>query len=116
VAGVLIVEDDEDIRNDLSMILKVKGFEVAASANGEEALARLLAGERPSVIVLDMRMPVMNGWEFLAAAREDPRLAAIPVIICSGDANVDPESVAAAGFLRKPFELSVLFELLARFR
>jgi CheY-like chemotaxis protein len=116
MSGVLIVEDDEDIRSDLSAILKVKGWDVCASSNGAEALEHLRANGRPSVILLDMRMPVMNGWEFLAVQKEDPALAEIPVIICSGDGNVDPDAVRAAGFLRKPFELSHLFSLLQPYR
>jgi CheY-like chemotaxis protein len=119
VAGILIVEDDEDIRSDLIAILSVKGYSVAGSANGQEALAHLRAPSTsvapPAVILLDLRMPVMNGWEFLAAQKEDPALSAIPVIICSGDGNVDPKSMSAAGFLRKPFELSHLFSLLKQY-
>jgi CheY-like chemotaxis protein len=110
----LIVEDDEDIRVNLSDILKRRGWEVSTSANGVEALAELRAHRHPSVILLDMRMPVMNGWEFLAAAKEE--LTGIPVIICSGDGNVDPEALAAAGCLRKPFELSSLFSMLQPYR
>ncbi len=116
MAGVLIVEDDEDIRSDHTAILQVKGWSVASAENGAEALVHLRANGAPSVILLDMRMPVMNGWEFLAAQKEDPALAGIPVIICSGDGNVDPEAVRAAGFLRKPFELSHLFSLLQPYR
>jgi CheY-like chemotaxis protein len=119
VPGILIVEDDEDIRSDLVAILSVKGYSVAGTANGQEALAHLRSPPGgvalPSVILLDMRMPVMNGWEFLAAQRQDPLLSAIPVIICSGDGNVDPQAVRAAGFLRKPFELSHLFTLLKQY-
>jgi len=114
VSGILIVEDDEDIRDNLSAILVRKGWQVSLSANGVEALEQLRAHEPPRVILLDMRMPVMNGWEFLAAAKEE--LAGIPVIICSGDGNVDPQALAAAGFLRKPFELSHLFSLIQPYR
>ena len=63
---VLVVEDDEDIRADLTAILRVKGFAVDEAANGKEALARLRDGARPCVIVLDLMMPVMNGWELRA--------------------------------------------------
>lgn len=118
MGGILIIEDDEDIREDLTAILTVKGFSVAASSNGKEALSRLRKETPPSVILLDLRMPIMNGWEFLAEQHEDPELARIPVIICSGDANVDPATIAdnAVGYLRKPFELSHLFSLVAPYR
>jgi CheY-like chemotaxis protein len=116
--GVLIVEDDDDIRADLTAILRVKGFAVQEAANGRDALARLREGERPCVIVLDLMMPVMNGWELRAAMRQEPELAAIPVVVVSGKGRiVDDEALALApsAVLVKPFELSELLELVARY-
>jgi CheY-like chemotaxis protein len=116
MSRILIVEDDEDIRSDLAAILKIKGYGVEASCNGEEALELLgSTTEPPSVILLDLMMPVMNGWEFLEARRGRPALTGIPVIILSGDGNLDPEVVSkhAVGFLRKPFELSQLLVMVA---
>ena len=112
--AVLIVEDDEDIRADLMAILRVKGYPVDQAANGHEALARLRAGEIPCVVLLDLMMPVMNGWELRAAMKSDPRLAAVPVIIMSG-AGRENERVDADAVLYKPFELSRLLELVGRF-
>jgi CheY-like chemotaxis protein len=116
--GVLVVEDDEDIRVDLAAILRVKGFTVEEAANGKEALAQLHEGASPCVIVLDLMMPVMNGWELRQAMRQDRALAAIPVIVVSGKGRIAPEEeevLAPAAVLVKPFELSELLALVARF-
>jgi CheY-like chemotaxis protein len=116
--GVLIVEDDEDIRADLGAILRIKGFPVDTAANGREALDRLQAGHLPSAMVLDLMMPVMNGWELRAAMRADPAFASIPVVVVSGAGRIAAEEVemlAPAAVLVKPFELSQLLELVARY-
>lgn len=116
--AVMIVEDDEDIRADLCAILRVKGFAVDDAANGREALAKLRAGARPCAIVLDLMMPVMNGWELRAAMRADPLLDPIPCIVVSGAGRI-PEDEAAtlapAAVLVKPFELSELIALVSRY-
>jgi CheY-like chemotaxis protein len=116
--GVLIVEDDDDIRADLTAILRVKGFTVDEAANGIDALARLREGARPCVIVLDLMMPVMNGWELRQAMMQDPLLAAIPVIVVSGKGRIADEEaqvLAPSAVLVKPFELTELLSLVARF-
>jgi DNA-binding response OmpR family regulator len=116
--GVLIVEDDEDIRADLAAILRIKGFHVNGAANGREALDFLLTKPTPPcVIVLDLMMPVMNGWELRAALKADARLAPVPVIIMSGAGRIE-DSVPAlepAAVLVKPFELQRLLELVGRY-
>src|SRR5207244_2354453 len=73
--AVLIVEDHQDIRMTLAWLLRVEGFRVATAADGREALNVLREGPLPDLIVLDLRMPVMDGWEFLACKSRDPRLA-----------------------------------------
>ena len=116
--GVLVVEDDEDIRADLTAILRVKGFTVDEAANGKEALARLRDGISPCVIVLDLMMPVMNGWELRQEMLSDPLLAAVPVIVVSGKGRIAPDEeqvLAPAAVLVKPFELTELLALVARF-
>ena len=77
---VLIIDDDRDIRETLGELLVEEGFAVEAAWNGETASARLQAGFRPDVIVLDMMMPVMDGRSFRAWQRSHPELAHIPVI------------------------------------
>ena len=116
--GVLVVEDDEDIRADLTAILRVKGFSVDEAANGKDALAQLRNGATPCVIVLDLMMPVMNGWELRAVMLADPALAAIPVVVVSGKGRIAPEeerTLAPAAVLVKPFELTELLDVVGRF-
>jgi CheY-like chemotaxis protein len=116
--GVLIVEDDDDIRADLTSILRLKGFAVEEAANGRDALTRLRDGVPPCLVVLDLMMPVMNGWELRGAMREDPVLAPIPVVVVSGVGRIgddDFKSLDPAAVLVKPFELAKLLELVARY-
>jgi len=113
---VLIVEDDVDIREALSQILEEEGYVVSTAANGQEALARLRTGPPPRVILLDLMMPVMDGWQFRAAQRQDPQLAQIPVVIISADSNVRDKasSIGAHGFFRKPIEIAGLLATVER--
>src|SRR5689334_11479746 len=81
--GVLIVEDDADLREMMAQLLTMEGFASTAVANGREALDYLRDGGRPNVILLDLMMPVMDGWEFLREQTRDTVLATLPVIILS---------------------------------
>lgn len=114
---ILVVEDDADLRESLSQALRDHGFSVTAAANGREALDRLGGGLRPSVILLDLMMPVVSGWQLRDALLEDPELAAIPQLIVS--AYVDEKERAVLGLppddcIRKPFQLGVLIETIER--
>src|SRR4029079_8357095 len=80
---VLIVEDDEDLREMMAQMLTLEGFEAVAVANGREALEYLHEAEKPDVILLDLMMPVMDGWEFRRQQQADPSLARLPVIVLS---------------------------------
>jgi len=82
-ATVLIVDDDRGIVDGISEFLREEGFKVVATANGAEALARLGAGLRANVILLDVLMPIMDGWDFRAAQLADPMLREIPVVVIS---------------------------------
>jgi CheY-like chemotaxis protein len=106
---ILVVEDDYTIRESIAELLQDEGFFVRCAANGAEALARLTVEDAPNLILLDLMMPVMDGWSFRQALRQDPRLARIPVIVLSGNA-LDPGSAALAvdAYLSKPFEVDVL--------
>ena len=115
---VFVVEDDADIRDMIRQILELEGYRVLTASDGSEALDHIRhAGERPSVILLDLMMPGMNGWEFRAAQLKDPTLADIPVVVLSGDGTVAAKAgtMNAAGFLRKPVELATLLETVSRF-
>lgn len=114
-AHILVVDDDPDLSMSLVEVLEDEGYEVSCAGNGEEAL-RALDGEAPSAIVLDLTMPVMDGWAFRERQREDPRLASIPTVVISAaysDARA-AEVLGADAFLAKPFEVSRLTETLRR--
>jgi CheY-like chemotaxis protein len=108
----LIVEDDFDIRDTLSQILEEEGYEVVGTANGREAMEWLTQHPAPRLILLDLMMPVMNGWQFRAEQSQRPELACIPVIIISADASVQEKAAKldTAGFLRKPIQLDQLLD------
>src|SRR5262245_62354165 len=80
---VLIVEDDADLRDMMAQLLSMQGFKAATVANGREALDYLRSGSRPDLILLDLMMPVMDGWEFRRQQVADPELAGVPVVILS---------------------------------
>src|SRR5438128_624872 len=81
---VLVVDDDPNLVRLMSKFLKLEGFAPVAAANGQEALTYLRGGGDASVILLDMRMPVMDGWAFRREQRQDPVIANIPIVILSG--------------------------------
>jgi CheY-like chemotaxis protein len=111
---ILIVDDDSDMRRSLADALEESGYSVAAAANGEEALAILRKGPLPVVILLDLLMPVMNGWQFCQARREDPASAKIPIVVMSAAVSKDPASpyyIEVDDHIAKPIDLG---ELLAK--
>ncbi|HET8540974.1 MAG TPA: response regulator [Anaeromyxobacter sp.] len=110
---VLIVEDDLDIRETLAEVLASAGYETAQAANGLEGL---VAARRapPDLIVLDLMMPVMDGWQFRSVQRRDPALAEIPLIVIS--ASGPSSSIDADTYLQKPFPLDRLVSEAARLR
>ncbi len=111
---VLIVDDDPHICDFVTWGLSDRGYRVVSASNGREALDRV-ASIRPDAIVLDMRMPVMNGWEFARAYRELPGPHA-PIVIMT--AYLDPEEVAremgVQGCISKPFNLITLVDILRK--
>jgi CheY-like chemotaxis protein len=114
-ARILLVEDDPDVRSALVELLADAGYDVCCANNGEEALAALRAAVAPSAILLDLAMPVMDGFTFRAQQQRDPALAEIPTIVISASFS-DPRAVAsleADAFLAKPFEVSSLMETLS---
>jgi len=80
---VLVVDDDADVREAFEAVLHAEGYRVATVSDGEEALQVLRAGLRPCLILLDLMMPVKDGWQFRAEQRADPELAAIPTVVVS---------------------------------
>ncbi|NMO18985.1 response regulator [Pyxidicoccus fallax] len=112
---VLVVDDDPDILEALSEILEAEGFEIRRARNGKEALERL-EPEPPNLILLDLMMPVMDGWEFAQRMRQKPAVATIPIIVLSADRNVGSKAadIGAVGHLAKPFELNDLLDMVRR--
>ncbi len=113
---ILVVEDDAITRDALTLVLESEGYRVASAANGQEALDRLRGDGRPCVILLDLMMPVKDGWQFRAEQGKDPELSSIPVIVCSADGNVEQKaaSLGAAGYLQKPVDFEQLLREVQR--
>ncbi len=111
---VLVVDDDASIRELLSTVLEDDGYEVMPAANGEDALA-VCARWRPDVIVLDLMMPVMDGWTFAKRLRERDD---IPIVVLSAanDLERHAKSVGAIEVIGKPFDLDQLIPKVARAR
>jgi len=104
-----VIEDDSEIRLVVADLLEEAGFEVTLARNGDEALRQLRLGQAPCVIVLDLMMPVMDGWTFRTEQMKDPRLAAIPVVLISGAADAEESArKLAADLLTKPFKAESL--------
>jgi two-component system chemotaxis response regulator CheY len=107
---ILIVEDDATLRAALREALEEHGYEVEVAEEGAAALAWLRREPRPALILLDLMMPGLNGWDFLARRRIDPSLPAIPVVVLSGQLlGPERDSVLPAdGFVRKPVDMDEL--------
>ena len=114
---VLVVDDDYSVLDAMKDILEDEGYEVSVAANGLEALKELARGPRPCVILLDLMMPVMNGWEFREKQLEDVGLAAIPTIIVTAHnkPEVSAEELRAASSIRKPVTPEMLLEMIGRY-
>lgn len=109
---VLLVEDEPVTRALMATILASQGFPAALAENGREALDYLLSSAAPSVILLDLMMPVMSGWEFLAAKALVPSLVAIPVVVVSACSDYPAGTV---GTLHKPVDFGELRGTLKRY-
>lgn len=113
---VLVVDDDADLRETMVMLLEDEGYQVASAANGREALLYLKRCPPPCLILLDLMMPLMNGWEFRQRQRQDPALASIPVLVMSAVADSGPpvSSLGAEDCLVKPVSMDVLLDKIRR--
>lgn len=102
---ILIVDDDADIRESLADVLELEGFSVVCAANGREALDYLARSEPPCMILLDLMMPIMDGWQFLVEQRRDPSIARIPVVVISAATPEQTKTVVVERIVRKPLRL-----------
>ena len=112
---VLIVEDDIELRDMMAELLTLEGFVATAVANGREALEYLGRGNRPDIILLDLMMPVMDGWEFRRKQQSDPALATVPVVVLSALDHRRAADVDAVAFLKKPLDFDRLLELVRQY-
>jgi CheY-like chemotaxis protein len=115
--GVLVVDDDQDLRESLIELLGVEGYEAEAASNGAEALHFLHeeGKKKPCIILLDLMMPVMSGVEFRRKQLEDPELQSIPVVLLTAahDGRQKADELGAVSYIPKPLELEPLFEALS---
>ncbi len=114
---ILIVEDDSALREALAQVLTDEGYDLLSASDGLEAVTCLKKGNRPDVILLDLSMPVVNGWEFRMFQMRDPDLAHIPVILITAG-GYTPEEVAwlqASALIHKPVDLPFLLSAIRRF-
>lgn len=111
---VLVVDDDLPLRGMLSAALRQHGFQVYIAGDGGEA-QRVLALNHPDIILLDLMMPDINGWDFLQRLKETGHIGKVPIIVISAHLRVDPQAVLQMGvsaMLPKPFNLDDLFTLI----
>ncbi len=114
---VLAVDDDYDVLFALQDVLEMEGYRVIPARSGREALELLRRGLRPAVILLDLMMPEVSGWEFRAQQVVDPELAGIPVVVVSGQGLSDREvaSLGVDAYLKKPVDLDQLLNTVGRY-
>src|SRR5690242_18367891 len=113
--SVLIVEDDADLREMMAQLLSLEGYSAATVANGREALQYLAQGDMPEVILLDLMMPVMDGWEFRRQQQADPQLSEVPVIVLSALDQARAADLEPAAFLKKPLDFDRLLTLVREY-
>ncbi len=113
--SILVVEDDDDIRNAIVDLLENEGYYAESAINGKDALEKLRSiKEKPCLVLLDMMMPIMNGREFLDEVMKDSHLAPIPVLIVSAVADKS-NTEGSVGFLKKPIDIDVVLKVVYQY-
>jgi CheY-like chemotaxis protein len=115
LAPILVVDDDPDIREALCELLEDEGYHAASASNGQEALIYLSSKERPCMILLDLMMPVMDGWEFRRRQQNDPRWSEIPVVVITAAGKHGAGSIAAECILPKPLRVESVLEAIEQY-
>ena len=115
MANILVVEDNDDVREMMAVTLELEGHDVATAVNGRDALNKLQSGDTPSLILLDLMMPVMNGWEFRRALENDPALKRVPVVIVSAATDELTRRSPDAVYLTKPVDMDELLHVIGDF-
>jgi CheY-like chemotaxis protein len=113
--SILVIEDNDAVRQALSALLQLEGYTVYTAGNGERGLEILRSGLSPCLVILDLTMPSMDGFDFRQRQLDDARLAAIPTIVCSGDGRVADKAaeLGAVGFYKKPIEIDEFLQLVS---
>jgi len=112
---VAIVEDDSEFRNMLRELLEEQEYRVVAMSNGAEALETLRGDVLPNVILLDVSMPVMDGFDFLRFRNEDPRLAAVPVVLVTNAKPHERPTIGVNDVVRKPIDIDEILFAIKRY-
>ncbi|HEY0875840.1 MAG TPA: response regulator [Vicinamibacterales bacterium] len=115
MANILVVEDNDDVREMMAVTLELEGHEVATAVNGRDALNKLHAGRKPCLILLDLMMPVMNGWEFQSELEHDPDLRDVPVVVVTALGSEMARYTDAAAVLPKPVDMDELLHVVCDF-
>jgi CheY-like chemotaxis protein len=111
---VLVVEDDDDLRQVVLQTLERKSFSVLGARDGQEALEQLERHPHVNLVLLDLMMPRMSGWEFRRRQLADERFAAVPVVVMTATTSLDEAAIQADDILRKPLSLSALVSTIER--
>lgn len=111
---VMVVDDDDAIREALEDVLGDEGYHVISASDGVRALECLQGEHRPNAILLDLWMPVMNGWKFLEALTTDPRFSQIPLVVLTAARNQRARDLRVAEVLTKPVQLQQVLGVLKR--
>jgi CheY-like chemotaxis protein len=112
---VFIIEDDVDTREMLAKFLELEGYRVELASNGRQALDRFRSGVDACVILLDLMMPVMDGWEFRQHQAKDDRLKVIPTIVVSAAGRDRMKQIPADAYLSKPVDMDELLSRVSQF-
>jgi urea transport system substrate-binding protein len=114
-APILVIDDDPDVLSTVVDILEFEGYPVERATNGAEGL-KVLERTRPRLVLLDMRMPVLNGWDFARILKERGIQLPILVMTAAQDARRWAQEIGAQGYISKPFDLPDLLAAVERFR
>ncbi len=111
---ILVVEDDESIRETFKLALEVQGYTVFTASNGKEAIDLLQKISRPSLILLDLMMPVMDGWGFVEELEKKGNFSSVPVVVVSAFTE-KAKPIKAKAIVKKPVDLDLLFDVVSRY-
>jgi CheY-like chemotaxis protein len=114
--SILVIEDDGGVRESLAEVLSLEGYRVHGCADGQQALDYLQSAPLPGLILLDLMMPVMNGWVFRDQQQQEQSLSSVPVVLISGVADVGQQAAAlgTVAYLTKPIDIGELLDTVAR--